>query len=343
MRRIAVVLFSLMVFMMVAPASWAGERQAVRDALQAGGDRLVQLQNVDGGWFFFVVDTNCGLEPGVSCPNTFGVTALGLLASYDRTHDADHLAAATRTANALVAKHAAGPACDGNPATGADRPFTVDLSFLETLVQVGNRHGAAGQVFRDTAVSWFQCVKADFPTGASRADNRINGRIAQGLNNLGAWDAALDVRAALSLGERAYALAEARQIIAREADWDVADPDCAGCELLAKGLFLAATKELAHHTDIRAAQSRWRDDLLLSQLPDGSWAGDTQITAYVVMGLSAGGGRGVEDAVKQAVDFLLSMKNPSGGFGIGVGFEGLEVTEVDGEALQALQAARGED
>lgn len=342
MRRV-VALFGFMIFM-AASSAFAEEGQAVRDALQLGGNRLVQLQNADGGWFFVVGQTSCGLGAGVSCPNTFGVTALGLLATYERTHDPDHLAAATKTADALVARQAAGPACDSNPATGSDRPFTVDLSFLELLAAVGNHHGAAGQVYRDTAVSWFTCVKLDFPSAAARADNRINGRIAQGLNNLGAWDAALDVRAALAVGEKAYALAEARQVISREGDWDLQDPDCEGCELLAKGLLINATKGLANYAEIRAARNRWRDDLLLAQNPDGSWGGDTQTTAYVVMGLSAIGGRGVEGAVKPAVDFLLSMQDPAtGGFAVGAGFPNIEVTEGDGEVLQALAAARGED
>lgn len=339
MRRAAAVLLSTFLFMAFPLQARSDDDHQIRDAMQAGGDRLVALQNPDGGWFFVVGDADCGSGPGVSCPNTFGVTALGLLAAFRVTHEPDHLSAAQRAADALVAKHAAAPPCDGNPATSADRPFTVDVSFL--LDAFGRAHGPSGDVYRSTAFAWFACVVADFPSGAARADNRINRRIAQGLNNLGAWDASLDVRAALAVGQSEYALDEARQIIARQADWDVDDADCPGCNLLAKGLFIAATEELKQHQDVRAARERWRDDLLASTSADGSWGGDTQTTAYAVMGLATmPEGNAGQAAVAQAVGFLLSMQHPDGGFGVGIGFETTEVTEVDGEVLQALAAAR---
>ncbi len=88
-----------------------------------------------------------------------------------------------------MAAHAAAPPCDGNPATASDRPFTVGGSFL--LDGFGRAHGPDGAVYRDTARAWFRCVTLDFPSAAARAGNRIDGRIAQGLNNLGAWDTSL--------------------------------------------------------------------------------------------------------------------------------------------------------
>lgn len=114
---------------MVAPPANGASPDPVRAAIAAGADRLVALQNADGGWFFTVGDVNCGAGPGVSCPNTFGVTALGLVEAYGVTHSASHLAAAKKAADALVAKHNTAPPCDGNPGTGADRPFTVDADF----------------------------------------------------------------------------------------------------------------------------------------------------------------------------------------------------------------------
>ena len=340
LKRIALLLS--IVLALATPVA-AGSPDPVRAAINAGADRLVSLQNGDGGWFFTVGDTNCGLGPFVSCPNTFGVTALGLTDSYQVTHDIDHLAAAARTADALIAKHGAAPACDGNPATSADRPFTVDASFLTDishLGKVGRIVGpAAKKNYRDVAKAWFACVMADFPSAAARADNRIDGRIAQGLSNLGAWDASLDVRAAMDVGEKAYALAEALQIVAREGDWDVTDPDCLGCEILSKGLFLAATHELQGNPVIRNARNAWKTDLLESQLSNGSWGDDTQTTAYVTMGLAATSqGNATKSAVSAAVAFLLSQQQSNGGFFVGVGSTD-EVTEVDGEALQALAAS----
>ena len=345
MRRISSFLSTILIALALALAVPSGILPAAADgpikaALQAGADRLVTLQNADGGWFWTVGDLDCGLGVGVSCPNTFGVTALGLVNAYRVTHDPDHLAAAKAAGDALVATHGAGPICDANPGTFADRPFTVDTYFLMAeLAKV--THGSTSHTYRNVARDWFACVIADFPDAADRADNRINGRIGQGLNNLGAWDAGLDIRAAIALHERSYALAEALQVIARQADWDVADPDCPGCETLAKGLLLAAMKPLRGNSAVRAALADWQGDILALQMPDGSWNADTQITSYVLMGLDeTSQSKAVRKAIKNGTEFLLSMGLGNGGFGLGVGFETDENTEVDSEVLQALFAVR---
>ncbi len=338
MRKFGRILFlGFVISFLITHPSWAAS-DPIRDALRAGGDRLVALQNTDGGWFFTVGDSDCGFGLGVSCPNTFGVTALGLVDSYRVVHDLAHLNAAVLAGDALVAKHAAAPACDANPATSADRPFTVDLTFL--LDGLGRVVGQNGTVYRDVARDWFGCVMADFPNAADRADNRINGRIGQGLSNLGAWDASLDIRAALAVGERQYALDEARRIVARQTDWDVADSDCPGCELLSKGLFLAATETLRNDADIRAVRNQWKEDLLAVQAADGSWGGDVQLTAYVVMGLSATAqDPATQSAIDLAIAFLLSQQLSNGGFTVATSSTD-ENTEVNGEVLQALKAAR---
>ncbi len=326
----------------IQPAAAGGAPNPIKAALQAGADRLVSLQNPDGGWFWTVGDLDCGLGVGISCANTFGVTALGLVNAYRVTHDPDHLAAAKAAGDALVATHAAGPACDADPATGADRPYTVDTYFLMAeLAKV--THGSTSHTYRNVASDWFACVIADFPNAADRADNRIDRRIGQGLNNLGAWDAGLDIRAAIALHERSYALAEALQVIARQVDWDLDDPDCPGCQTLAKGLLLAAMKPLRGNPTVRAALADWQSDILALQMPDGSWNGDTQITSYVLMGLDeTSQSKAVRKAIKKGTAFLFSIRLGlgNGGFGLGVGFETDENTEVDSEALQALFAVR---
>lgn len=338
MQRVVVALSILLPILTAgfAPA-WGADRKLVRDALNIGGDRLVAMQNPDGGWFVAAGDTDCGPGGQGSCPNTLGVTALGLVDSYWVTRDRSHLAAAKKAADAVVAAHAASPACDGNPATSADRPFTVDVSFL--LEGFGKAQGKGGAIYRNTARAWFQCVMDDFPEASDRADERIDTRIGQGLRNLGAWDASLDVRAALAVGAPAYALQEARRIIARASDWDVAVQKCQDCELLGKGLFLAATRPLTIYRDVQAARVRFANELLAAQSqPDGSWGGDTQTTAYVTMGLiTMGSHKGARAAADAAIAFLLSMQDPgTGGFIIGLGLTS-ERTEVDAEALQTLR------
>jgi hypothetical protein len=68
----------------------------VSQSVAAGASRLQALQNPDGGWFFLVGTTDCGFGAGVSCRNTVGVTALGLLAGYTRTGNPSYLTSAPR-------------------------------------------------------------------------------------------------------------------------------------------------------------------------------------------------------------------------------------------------------
>ncbi|RJQ37031.1 hypothetical protein C4552_01980 [Candidatus Parcubacteria bacterium] len=328
----------MLMFAFAAPAAEAGKSNLTTTALQAGGERLDDLQNPDGGWFFDVADANCGFGPGVSCPNTFGVTGLGLLDAYQATKDLDFLEAAILTGDALVVKQAAAPSCDGNPATSADRPFTVDVTFLQKLAKI---LGSSGKAYKKVAANWFACVMEDHPDGADRADNRINGRIGQGLSNLGEWDAALDIEAALAIGQKKYALQEALQVIARQPDWDVADPQCPGCELLGKGLLLEVVQAFDDNPAVAAAIAAWVQDLLAAQDPaNGSWNSDTQTTAYVLMGLDAMKKTdGVKQAIKKGLLYLFSQGIGNGGYFVGTGST-QEITEVDSEVLQALWATR---
>src|SRR5688500_819504 len=181
MRRIhlAAALVLVLALVGVSPEAFALPPDPIKDALNLGGTHLKNQQNGDGGWFFEVGDADCGLGAGVSCPNTFGVTAMGLLDAFRVTKNLQVKAAAVETGDALVAKRNAAPVCDGNPGIGADRPFTADVRFLAELTLTTGR-----AVYKNAAKSWFACVTSDFPVAADRANNRINGRIAQGLNNL---------------------------------------------------------------------------------------------------------------------------------------------------------------
>jgi hypothetical protein len=280
-----------------------------------------------------------GLVAGLQPPpaEAASITALGLVHAYRVTKDPDHLVAVVDAANALVAKQGAAPACDGDPGTGADRPFTVHVTFLMEASKTVK--GSLSKTYRDAAKAWFKCVEQDFPDAADRADNRVDGRIGQGLTNLGEWDACLDVEAALAVGRKAYATAEALQIIARQPDWDVADPDCAGCELLGKGLCSEVMRKLGQGT--AGAVSSWRADLLAAQDPaDGSWSQDTQTTAYVLMGLDAQPKTtAIRNAINDGVLFLLSQAIGNGGYTVCDGCTD-EITEIDSEVLQALYAIR---
>ena len=338
-RRVTVLFVAVTLALLAVVGAEAAD--PIKASLISGGNNLAGLQNSDGGWFFVVGDTDCGAGPGVSCPNTFGVTALGLVDAYRITKKSLLKTKALETGDALKAKFAAGPACDGNPSTDADRPFTVDVTFLVELSKI-----AADASYKQTGVAWFGCVVSDFPVAADRANNRIDRRISQGLDNLGAWDAALDVRAALEVGARKpYALAELKQVFARQSDWDKNTiSGCVGCEVLSKANLLKSMATVkSATTQIRAKIAEYQSAVLAAQQSDGSWFGDTQITAYTILGLepykfsgTLAQKQAINDAIDAGVVFLLGQQSGSGGYDSGFSEEN---TEVDGEVLQALSAA----
>jgi len=304
----------------------------IKASLISGGTRLANLQNPDGGWFFIVGDTDCGAGPGASCRNTFGVTGLGLIDAFKITKKAVMKTKALETGDALVARYQS-EGC-------TPLPITVDLSFLVSLSSI-----AGNASYRNQGAATWTCITQAFPSGAARADDRINRRITQGLNNLGAWDAAFDVNAALDvLGQKNYALAELAQVFARQVDWDVNDPNCQDCETLSKANLLNAMFRVKGATlTIKNKVTEYLNDLLAEQLPDGSWNGDTQITSYAVIALDlyrAQGSLAMRASIKAAIDAgaanLLNQQLGNGGYDDGFGNE---VTEVDSEVLQALAAA----
>lgn len=307
----------------------------IKAALTAGGTHLANLQNADGGWFFIVGDTDCGAGPGVSCQNTFGVTGLGLVDTWRITKKSNVKTKALETGDALKARYSS--------AGCTPLPITADVTFLVAL------SGITGDAsFKNQGATTFSCIVAAFPVAADRADNRIDRRITQGLDNLGAWDAALDIVAALEVpSKKPYALAELARVLSRQGDWDKDTiPNCIGCEILSKANLLRAMAPVkAATTQIKNKVAEYLSDVLDAQnIPgDGSWGGDTQITAYAVQALDLYrlyGNAATKAAVKAAIDAgsaaLLGQQLGNGGFDDGFGNE---VTEVNGEVLSALAAA----
>ena len=359
MRRLIFlsVLVSAIFSVLVLPSAVAAEDEwyghgLVRSAIQAGGERLEALQNPDGGWFFTVGDTDCGFGAGVSCRNTVGVTGLGLLSSLNAKPDKDVKAAARATGDALVTFFNAGPACDNTASTKEDRPYSQDVEFLVSLSQNG-----FGGKYQMVAKKWFACTMGDFPIANDRVSNRIDRRGGAGLGiaNLAGWDTASDIRAARATGNHEYAKALARAIVSRESEWNFNNDT--GYELYSMASLIWAIQPHGDGHALRDAVVGYRDTLLGLQASDGSWVtcswpdvtncfGDTQLTAYVVLGFEAlPGGHGVKMAIKDAVAFLLSQMNADGGYNVvnGGSFASTEITEVDGEVLQALAALHGDD
>jgi hypothetical protein len=309
-----------------------------------GAARLQALQNPDGGWSFEVGSSACGGEYG-SCPNTIGTTALGLLAAYARSGDTSTLIAAKAAGDAIVARFEIAMA-----QTPAPLPVNPDIEFLVALAQA-----TGDAVYMTTAQTWFQTEVDRFQSAADHVDEMIATRDAQGLRSLAAWDAASYIRAAKAVGLADRALAAAVRIRDLEPLWKDTDQThsfdrcdaSGGCgpaenalafdyTILGEGSLLSAIHDLP---GFDPQVNEYRSFLLDQQDPGGSWdGGDSQITAFVVMGLAAVGGTGANSAIAFASEFFLSNELPAGGWPATVraAGRGAEYSEVDGEVVRAM-------
>lgn len=336
------------------------DEATVNQTIGTGGDNVRLLQNPgDGGWFWLVGDaTICA---GVSCPNTFGVNALGLLTAYARSGSSDPLhpllVAAKKAGDAVVARYsAAALRPDPKPL-----PNSQELEFLIALAQV-----TGDAAYSTAAQAWFQFVLAQYPNAADRVDALLAKRSADGYRTVAAWDVASLIRNAKAAGNPDYAQAAAVRIREREADillagggvlpgwkdtniahrWDACPsaPYCGPADnpfaydhtLLAEGSLLWAFHDLP---GFDAQIDEYRNYLLSRQDAQGSWdVGDAQIASYVAMGLAAVGGAGTEAAIRSAVAFFIANQLPSGGWPSFVmpGYTGAEYPEVDAEVVRAV-------
>ena len=321
--------------------AFAVDEPTVSQTIASGGARQQALQNADGGWYFNVADTQCGLGPGVSCGNIIGVTALSLLSAYERNGDPAALAAAVAAGNRLIAEFNSAPALP---------PYSQDLEFLAALSET-----TTDPQYAALAATWFQNIPAAFPNAADRVDWSFARRDGQRIRSLAVWDLASLIRTAKAVGQADYALAAAMRIRDREAEWKDVDPahrwdQCelaAGCgpadnpqafdyTLIGMGSLLWAIHDLP---GFDAQITEYRAHLLAQQDADGSWdAGNLQITSYVVMGLGAVGGAGTDAAIQSAVACFIANQLPSNGFEFLVtdGVAGSEYTTVNAEVVRAV-------
>jgi hypothetical protein len=311
----------------------------------AGSSRLQALQNPDGGWPFDVNFPDCGFGADVSCPNTIGITGLGLLAGYTRTGTVSYLTSATAAGNLLVNLY--------NAAILKTPQGLSHSQDVEFLMELGQLTGNA--TYTNTALAWFAIMESQYPNAADRVDLLFTMRDTQGLRSLAAWDAASFIRAAKAIGDVNYATAAASRVVARSADWQDTNPAhrwdqcpsqaCGPADnpfafdytILAEGSLLWSFNDLP---GFDAPISAYRTFLIAQQDPQGSWdVGDSQMTAYVLFGLAAVGGTGTDTAMSTAAAFYIVNQLPAGGWPGNVTPSGNadEFAEADAEVERAMQ------
>jgi hypothetical protein len=262
---------------------------------------------------------------GETCWNVGGVSAVGLLAAYERTHNHDYLERAIKQGNTLVAKYDT-IITDG--AQWEDRPFSQDIEFLVELSRVSHNHSYA-RVARD----WHDII-TDNKTAVENADRYIDARL-----SLAGWDLSSQIRAALAVGKWQYARDMAKRLLERRADWEGKPYDGIDYTILSYSGLLWAFAELRFGgREIAAGEREFRNLVLEAQVQNGeqmgSWDdGNYQTTAYAILGLDATNGRqhDIVKALGKAFAFLRDTQTAAGGWSYPP-----EIGEVNSEVLMAL-------
>jgi hypothetical protein len=261
-------------------------------------------------------------------PNITGLTALALLESWRSSGDSKTLALVRRVADGLVEKSASW--------SESNLPYKPDLELLARLGKQLNH-----DKYSRAARSGFEAIRRVSPKGAAEIARIWEGRKAGAPRLLG-FDAALAIRAAVELGERAYAFELADAVLERTADWlPEGKMDRFGFVSLAAMTEALQALDAAHYARVI---DRYRNILVKLQQPNGSWVmNETQPSAYAALAL-ADGTPAQREAFRKAVEWLKSTMLKKGALAtyndyMPEPFVGDVISEVHAEALAALARA----
>jgi hypothetical protein len=280
-------------------------------------DRLVALQSSsssDAGWDWNVTGLTAH-SGSASATNIYGVTALGLLEAYKLTGNSSYLDAAKKVADAIVAGKS-------QRADGSIR--SPDYRFL---VEYGIISGDSTYISYARSKWYSDCANVAYYASPEAMYNHL----------ATTWvdDTGIDVWELSNFGLSAFAVKdmnwtnEAADVVA---SYSLTINGSDECRFVGWGnalRFLCTVNATKYSTEIASLVSL----LESKQLSNGSWKsanGDTQDTAYAIMGLNAAG---AIDSAKRGVEWLVTTQQSNGGWIVS---DGSEYSEVDSEAIQAL-------
>ena len=335
MKRFCARLLMLTACLVLAAAGTAGAA-ALAD-YQAGADRLVALQNADGGWDWPLDD---GSTATVSPKNTIGPIAMGLAQAYLITGDPSHYSALQSAGSLLLTKTNNFSPSDGYLAYQLDQIFGgtayvdyVTANFYDPLAAGTYDRNGSGTLY-DTA-GYVNLIRT----------NRSGSNA-----NLAAWDIGMGLYAAGLAGADTSAW-----LAGTEAEIDELDGDNYYDVLGLAGavLGLASAGEnydpTAGEHEAASSLSDLADILADYQLGSGGFTWNSnylvenddneaiQETAYAVLALDAVDSAAYFDALVNAGAYLASAQLATGGWANYAGSG--ENNEITGEALWAASVA----
>lgn len=301
---------------------------------QAGGDRLISLQNNDGGWDWPLDDGN---PSSGSAPNTIAPITMGLAQAYQATGDPDYRDALEDAGDLLLSKTNNFSPSDGYLAAELDAIFggSTYVSHMESYFYDPL---AAGTYDKDGA-------GINMDTGGY-----IDSLSSQGIQNLAAWDVGMGLAAAVLAGASdtstwiARTYGELSELKLYEADTNgnilyYYDFSVLGVAGALYGLSLAGEPALDSLAQF----------LVGSQLTTGGfswhpWAtypGDETIqpTAYSILALNAWNRPVYLAQIQAGGDYLAQTQLSTGGWENFLGVTEGENNEVTGEAMWAANTA----
>jgi beta-lactam-binding protein with PASTA domain len=293
-------------------------------AMLLGGNRLVELQNNDGGWDWLLLDDgdpNSGSEP-----ETFASVAMGLAKAYRRTRDPNMLAGLQKAKTFLLNKT--------DNFVGTDGALAVELDSI-----------LGGTACMDyVSTNFYDKLEA----GIYYDQAQRNRRAGEGRANMAAWDLGLGLYSAYVIGANTT-----DWLTGLKAEIDELDGDYFYDVLgLAGAVFgLAAVGEdydpQAGEHAAASSLSDLAESLAGYQLESGgfTWFGQSMVegeeelqeTVYGLMALSEFNKPSYLTDIQRALIYLQTVQLVTGGWENYTGY--LEYNEYTGEALRGIAVA----
>jgi len=305
------------------------------DVFQAGADRLVSLQNNDGGWDWPLNDGN----PNNASPtNTIGPIAMGLAKAYLQTGDPNHLLGLQNASAFLTSKTVFSP---------SDGYLAVELDSI--LGGTTNVDYVKANFYDRLAAGTFLRSGVYYDTEGYVNLIRTN-RASQGIANLAAWDIGVGLYAANRIGASTTAWLSGTKAEIDELDGS-AYYDVIGLSGAVLGLASVGedyTPTAGEHLGV-VGTSGLADALLGYQLSTGGFTWNSlymgegednetvQETAYSILALNRVDQAGYWSNMLNAASYLQSVQLPTGGWANYNG--GGENNEVTAEALWGIATA----
>jgi len=319
----------------ILPLFAATEPGFVVASMQAGGDRLVALQQNDGGWDWPLDDG----DPNNASPlNTLGPIAMGLLQSHWHTADPDFVTALQNAGALLLTKTNNFSPSDGYLAAALDGLLGgttyvdhVTANFYAPLAAGTYDRNGAGTLY-DTA-GYVDLIRT----------SRANG----GIGNLAAWDVAMGLVGAAAAGADTTAWIDGTKAEIDELD-GAEYYDVIGLAGAVYGLAYVG-EDFDPTTGEHAAAGNIGDlaDILVSyQINQGGFAWNSnyvipndsnetiQETAYAVLALNEVDRAAYLSSIVGAADYMAAVQLSTGGWENYPGSG--ENNEITGEALWGM-------